>query len=234
MLDFLGIGAQKCGTTWLYEHLRKHPDIAFPAGKEIHFWDQHYSRGVGWYRSLFEGLANEGQKCGEITPAYATISRDLIRECHKDFPDLRLIYVIRNPIERAWSSAKMALARAEMEIQEASDQWFMDHFLSRGSLLRGDYESCLRNWLRFYPRDRILVSIYDDLATKPEMFLRKCLQHICADEELYPWPDSLHRNVFASDPAPLPEGLRCSLREIYTPKIASLGLFLGIDLSSWI
>lgn len=42
MLDFLGIGAQKAGTTWLYEKLRLHPDIAFPAGKEVHFWDQKY------------------------------------------------------------------------------------------------------------------------------------------------------------------------------------------------
>jgi hypothetical protein len=63
-----------------------------------------------------------------------------MRQVHARFPDARLIYLIRNPIERAWSSALMALRGAEFAFDEASDAWFIDHFHSRGSLSRGNDE----------------------------------------------------------------------------------------------
>ena len=49
MVDFLGIGAQKAGTTWIFENLQRHPDVQFPGGKEIHFWDAQRHRGVQWW-----------------------------------------------------------------------------------------------------------------------------------------------------------------------------------------
>lgn len=233
MLDFVGIGAQKAGTTWLYEMLRLHPDIAFPAGKEVHFWDHHYGRGNAWYRSLFERSESGNRKTGEITPAYAILPEERIRECREHFPDVKLIYLIRNPIERAWSSAKMALKRAEMEIHEASDQWFIDHFRSRGSMLRGDYELCLRNWLGSYPANQMLVCLHDELRTGPEKLLRRCLQHVGVSPDDYDWSNDLTRKVFPTDESPLPESLRDELHRIYLQQIASLASSLKLDLSGW-
>ena len=132
MLNFIGIGAQKCGTTWLYDKLSQHPDVSFPAGKEVHFWDMQHSQGVQWYRALFD--VADDRLHGDITPAYGILPQSLIAEVFCELPDVRLIYLIRNPIERAWSSAKMAVMRAEMRVDEASDQWFIDHFRSAGSL----------------------------------------------------------------------------------------------------
>jgi hypothetical protein len=233
MLDFLGIGAQKAGTTWLYEMLRLHPDIAFPAGKEIHFWDQRHSRGVGWYKSLFRPSDSRSWKTGEITPAYAILPENRIRECREHFPDLKLVYLIRNPIERAWSSAKMALQRAEMEIHEASDQWFIDHFRSQGSMLRGDYENCLRNWYAAYPEDQLLVCSFDELRQDPASLLSRCFQHVGVSEDNYPWPSDLETRVFSTAEHPLPQQLRAELHNIYHDKIVSLANFLGKDLSHW-
>jgi len=110
--------------------------------------NQRHGRSVEWYKQLF---ANEACINGDITPclwnsAYRSDSRNLDL-----MPHLRLIYLIRNPIERAWSSARMALGRAEMQQEEASDQWFIDHFKSKGSLARGDYETCIRQWRNVYP-----------------------------------------------------------------------------------
>ena len=127
MLDFLGIGAQKAATTWIYQQLSRHPQISFPAGKEVHFWDQHRCNGAGWWLGLFAD-DRQGQKQGEITPAYATLDPATIREIAALLPDLRVFYSLRNPIARAWSSALMALERAEMTIDEASHVWFIDHF----------------------------------------------------------------------------------------------------------
>lgn len=233
MLVFLGIGAQKAGTTWLYEMLRLHPDIAFPAGKEVHFWDQRHSRGVEWYKSLFRPTDSSSRKMGEITPAYATLPEHRIRECREHYPDLRLIYLIRNPIERAWSSAKMALKRAEMEIHEASDQWFIDHFRSQGSMLRGDYESCLRNWYGVYPDNQLIVCLFDELQKDPATLLRRCFNHVGVSEDNYPWPTDLATKMFPTAEHHLPQQLRTELHGLYMDKIASLATFLRSDLSKW-
>lgn len=184
MLDFIGIGAQKAGTTWLYENLRKHPGIRFPTGKELHFWDAHYANGIEWYKSLFPNTGAE-IKNGEITPAYAILPQEKIKEVHENFPDVQLIYILRDPIERAWSAALMALERAEMQIAEASDQWFIDHFNSQGSLQRGDYESCIANWLKFYPRHQLLIMDFRKIKINPLAFLKQCAAHIGVTESFF-------------------------------------------------
>jgi hypothetical protein len=136
MIDFLGIGAQKAGTTWIYQHLSRHPDIRFPAGKEVHFWDCCRANGVEWWTGLFAD-GHPRRKQGEITPAYATLDEATIREIAALLPSLRVFYSLRNPMARAWSSALMVLERAEMTIDDASHPWFLDHFKSAGSRRRG-------------------------------------------------------------------------------------------------
>lgn len=183
--------------------------------------------------SLFAGPEWQAKVCGEITPAYAIIQQSLIRECHEKHPHLKLIYLLRNPIDRAWSSAKMALARAEMQIGEASDQWFIDHFMSRGSLMRGDYEQCLRNWLSLYPPDQLLVCFYEELIGEPDMLLRRCFRHLDVDEGKYDWTADLASKIFPTPEHPMPERLRSELKRIYLPRIASLEVFLKRPLCGW-
>src|SRR5271155_4863005 len=98
----MGIGAQKAGTTWLYETLKRHPEIGFPAGKEVHFWN---ARGVQTIESYISQFADDSVYNGEITPAYAIVPPPVIREVYEVIPHVRLMYFIRNPKTRAWSSA---------------------------------------------------------------------------------------------------------------------------------
>ena len=231
--DFLGIGAQKCGSTWLYQHLRGHPGIFFPPNKEIHYWDRNRSRGRDWYERHFSE-AKEGQRKGEITPAYAILPRETIVEVQSAYPDLRLIYIIRNPVERAWSAACMMLPRAEMTLDEASDSWFIDHFRSGGSTQRSDYEACLRNWFASYPPERILLILYDDLVTNPAAILHQCYAHIgvsaCAHQVT---EQELRQKVFEGPGYPLRPSLRRYLTDMYAPKIDALEKFIGRDLGAW-
>lgn len=227
MIDFLGIGAQKAGTTWLHEMLSLHPRIALPAIKEIHFWDVHYARGIPWYESHF---ADEpGILHGEITPAYAILPTARIRECHEHFPWLKLIFIYRDPVERAWSSAKMALRRAEMTIHEASDQWFLDHFKSAGSLARGNYETCIKNWLSVYPRERLLVLRFEDIRDRPAAALSVCCRHLGL-ENIYGKPEFLARAklpVHAGDEFPLRPALRSFLENLYGSRTESFENYLA-------
>jgi hypothetical protein len=234
MLDFLGIGAQKAGTTWLYEALAVHPEIRFPAGKEVHFWDAKRERGVDWYRSQFAG-APPGTKRGEITPAYAILDAQVVREVRQLSSAVRILYLIRNPIERAWSSALMALGKAEMTPAEASDQWFLDHFHSRGSLARGDYEACLRTWHAEFPREQLLVLRHEMLATDPLALIELCCTHIGVDPSFYlqTRPAILHKRVRAGSGEPIRASLLSVLQGLYASKIDSLGRYLSLDLAAW-
>jgi len=234
MLDFLGIGAQKAGTSWLHANLIKHPHLCLPDVKELHFWDSRRHLGIDWYKGLFEAVP-PGSRGGEITPAYAILDAATIDEIRRHFPDLRLLYCIRNPIERAWSSALMALWKAEMRPEEASDQWFLDHFRSAGSLRRGDYEACLRAWLRAFPAERLLLVRFEDIQANPSGVLTHCAHHLGVDPapfQLLPAAE-LARPVNANRPVPLRPSLRPALEEIYLPKIEALERFLGLDLSHW-
>jgi hypothetical protein len=235
MLNFLGIGAQKAGTTWLYEMLRHHKSILFPAGKEVHFWDANLDKGIAWYDSLFAG-EETGKVKGEITPAYAILPPNIISDIYHHYPHLHLIYIIRNPIERAWSSALMALERAEMMIEEASDQWFMDHFMSRGSLLRGDYEDCIRRWRNVFPLEQLLILRYENIANNPNSLLSKCFSHINIDTNVaeYISYEKMKEQIFAGPSYPIRSILIKFLSEIYKPKILSLSEYLKTDFSEWL
>lgn len=233
MLGFLGIGAQKAGTSWLYQNLSRHPQINFPAGKEVHFWDQHYTRSVAWYLSLFEGEA--GKMKGEITPAYAILDKRRIEEIFELNHKLKLIYIIRNPIERAWSSALMALARAEMHIDEASDQWFVEHFTSRGSLARGDYKTCITRWCDVFPADQLLILRHESISSSPRSLLKECCGHLGIDGSVYDSVEesSLRQVVFESSRHPIRASLLPVLIGIYEEKILSLSRYLNEDFSGW-
>ncbi|MFM1873438.1 MAG: hypothetical protein RL398_2860 [Planctomycetota bacterium] len=238
MLDFLGIGAQKAGTTWLCERLSTHPQIRFPGGKEMHFWnhvgDPGRSRGLKWYRGVF--AANPpGVRQGEITPAYAILPPATIAEIRRNYPELRLLYVIRNPIERAWSAALMWLDKMEMRIEEASDAWFLDQFRSQASLRRGDYARCLQAWAAEFPAERILVIRYEELAAAPRDTLLGVCAHLEVDAGPFAAadPTELGARVFAGTGHALPERLREELRRLYAEPIERLRELLGDDLAAW-
>src|SRR6266496_3781329 len=225
MLDFLGIGAQKAATTWLWQNLERHPAIAFPAGKEVHFWDEHPERGTDWWLGLFAD-ANPGCKQGEITPAYALLDETTIRGIKAVAPELLLFYSIRNPIARAWSAALMAVERAEMMIDEASDLFFIDHFKSAGSRRRGDYLGCLRRWRAVFQSDQLQVIVYDDIVSEPTAVLMRLAEHIGVDPGFF-GQGEVSAAVFVGPGADLRPRLLDFLRSLYQRQIDALGTELG-------
>ena len=233
MLTFLGIGAQKAGTTWLYQHLKTHPAIGFPDRKELHFWNRTDERDLDWYCRQFQSTT---LREGEITPAYAFLPADRVAEIKVRFPDLRLIYLIRNPIDRAWSSAEMARRRAEMEPDEASFAWYRDHFRSRGSLARGCYRQAIETWRGCFSTSALLIETFDGLVDHPRALLRRCAAHIGADPGHFDTiPEAvLQTRVHSGDGVPMPDLLRAELRALYAGSIHDLSACLNIDLGRWL
>jgi len=125
--DFVVAGFPRCGTSSLWHYLRQHRDVFMPEKKELHFFDQHFDKGVkAWYSHAFD-QAKEDQLVGEATPNYATLPHALER-MNAWLPDARVILLIRNPVDRAYSA------------------WWMHH--SRGSEPHAFLETVQKNLKR--------------------------------------------------------------------------------------
>jgi len=215
--DFLGIGAQKAGTTWLYENLKQHPDLYFPPMKEVHFWDLFYDKGLDWYKDLFPA---NGDVRGEITPAYAILPIDKIKEIYVMNPDLRLIYLVRNPRDRAWSAAKMMMNRQGLVFEKTPDEWFIKQFQSQDSRMRGDYESCLTNWKSVFPNEQILVLDYSKITKNPVDLMVKICAHISIPANFFKKRSAqLTEKIFSGSGEEIRPSLKKILAEIYPDEV---------------
>lgn len=212
MLTFYCIGAQKSGTSWLHLQLMNHPDIKIPMEKELHFWDRDYDHGIDYYKSLF---SPEPTIQGDMTPAYAILPPDKIKECYRHFPDLRLIFIVREPIARAWSSAMMYLQWASISPPEVSDQFFLDFCRAKNTVARGMYKACRDNWLMHYDPKQLLILHFDDIAQAPNAFLERCFRHLGVRASSMPAANLLKRKVNESPHAPIPPRVLAALQDIY-------------------
>lgn len=241
--DYPCIGSQKSGTTWLYEMLRLHPDIGFPRRKETHYWDRKKRSSTREYSRLFP----QDRISGDITPAYAILPSATIERVHQHNPDARIVYIVRNPIERAWSHALMVVQRLQSmaegvglgaRLQAAnSPAWLFRYlFRTKESLQRGDHAVILQNWWSVFPRQQILVLFYEDLLADPRATLQQCARHIGVNAGFYDEipEEMLRRRVFESAKVPLPAGLRAFLRKLYQDRILALQRLLDVDLHHWL
>jgi len=251
MVDFLGIGVPRAGTTWLYHHLVRHPQIAFPGGKEVHFWDR---ADLGEAASWLAGLeppkrstpAGQPIRCGEITPTYARLPAERIAAIRALCPDLRLFVSFRNPLERAYSAAMADLARSGRPVADVPDQWFVDHFRSEVSRADGDYVSILDRWGAAFSADQFFHFISDEIEACPVGMLEALADHLQVDPSnfgpLSP-TDLAERIVPPSadgaaagqmlDLVPRPS-LVPLLQEIYATPVEQFSRRLGRDLKRWV
>ena len=175
--DFLGIGAQKAGTTWLYENLRRHPELFLPEEKEIHYFDRSFHRPLHEYAARFEPGA--GRLCGEITPGYSILEPSRIRFVRRLRPGLRLLLLLRDPIERAWSQALMNLVQHPgRRFEEVPEEEFVHHFRSPRSVARGDYAAILGRWSREFPSEQLFVGFFEDVAERPQELLERIFRFL--------------------------------------------------------
>lgn len=172
-IDYLIIGAQKSGTTSLYEYINAHL-MALPARKkEVHYFDKHAEEGPKWYHERFN-WKEEGLR-GEATPYYLFDEKcpNLVHQYSKD---IRLITILRDPIERAFSHYRMNVGRGDedlsfMEALEAEEQRLQDSSQQINRLYsykkRGLYLEQLNRWTGLFHKEQMLVLKYEDFFENP-------------------------------------------------------------------
>lgn len=152
--DFFIIGAQRCGTTSLRIYLSLHPDVYMPPG-ETGFFSYQYSKGLGWYLSLFHDKLAIGEKSADYLSSPHAPGR-----ISKHVPDARFIVLLRNPVDRAWSHYQWAVGMGKEQkhfMHALQSQVAAKDGQHSGYLQRGHYASQLKRWFTFFPRDRFLI-----------------------------------------------------------------------------
>jgi hypothetical protein len=160
-------GAMRSGTTALNSYLREHPDVAVSSRKEVHFFDSFYDRGVEWYREQFPG-SEAAHAVGEATPNYmfSTTALDRIRET---LPDVKLVVMLRNPIDRAYSHYWHDRARGKThgDFAENVKQELEDPDQQLNYIARGRYRTQIEEILRRFPASALHVEIFEDMVDRP-------------------------------------------------------------------
>jgi hypothetical protein len=235
-VDFIGIGGQRCGTTWLFANLRRHPGIRFPAGKEVHYWDSQEVDGPKPWLDLF-GEAPAGVKQGEITPSYAILPDNVVAEVAAAVPEARLFLSIRNPLERSWSAALLFLARCQMDPAEASDAWFLDVVGSWRCRAKSTFSPTIDTWRLAFGEDRLHLIVHDDISTDPSSVMRDLATHIGVDPSFYDKNERAlrqTRGIVTRERRSASPAVIDALANMHAGEIAKLAALLGRDLSHWL
>lgn len=166
--DFLVVGAQRAGTTWLDRRLRSHPELYLPERrKEVHFFDWYFERGIAWYEDFFppEQEAERFGAVGEVTPAYL-FEPEVPGRIHSVVPDCRIVAVLRDPVDRAYSQYGLAVR------DQAEDRSFEAYFRANPEVFdRGMYSVQLERYLELFPRSRVFVGLFEEMVGAPAAFL---------------------------------------------------------------
>lgn len=204
VLDFIVIGGEKCGTTSLYEYLRKHPQLYLPPGKGgVGYFSNDKKYAQGWTEFLSRNLpgADPSLVWGTISPMYMFGGADLQkvpRRIQEQLPDVRLIAILRDPVQRArshhrmatyegWGEARSFATAVEDLLQpEALTDARLHPSERTGYIAFGEYGRVLKGFLEVFERDQLLVVYTSDLESNPQSVVRRIFEFLGVDRDFVP------------------------------------------------
>lgn len=197
--NFLVIGAMKAGTTSLYHYLRAHPQVFMPAVKELDFFAHAPERagGVEWYRRQFAPAGDDAVAIGEASTLYSKHPRfpGVPERIAAHIPDAKLVYVVRDPIERIRSHYQHRVANgaelAPFERAVFEDPIYLD--VSRYAMQIDRYLGC-------FGRDQLLVVTSEDLRDRRHSVVRDVYRFLGADPDFV--PPHLDREFYRTERRP--------------------------------
>ena len=260
--DFLCIGAHKAGSTWLYQQLDSHPDFWMPPVKELHYLNQlsRVQRAAGPrcrderdrrflerlqslsaepgidlenYGRLFEPKAS--LLSGDISPNYSTLGNKVIRQVVGYFPNLKVMFLARDPVERVWSHLSMEVYYRQIEPFDVTNIDEVNrNLLRRGMLLRSYPSAVVARWKRYVHPAQFRVYFFDDLQSNPAELRRSILCFLGAD------PDKPGSRLTADynswtkmEKLPLTDKVRSHLAKFFKKELKSCAARLGGPAREW-
>lgn len=241
--EFLCIGAQKAGTTTLHHLLEQHPQVHLPQPKELHYFSLHFSCGPQWYAAQFHGASSE-QHCGEITPYYL-FHPQAPQRIQALLPNVRLIVLLRDPVERCLSQyfhakrlgfeplpveqalaiepQRLAGAEAVLQADDGRHQSHQEH----SYVSRSRYEVQLERFEQCFATQQLLVVDSRRLFSGCELFWREIQMFLGLDP--VPLPALPCSNTGRGEAAGVDPRLRQQLHEQLLPTYVAMQARYGLQ-----
>ena len=196
--NFIVIGAMRAGTTALFEYLRAHPQVYVPDLKELNFFWERWQRGIGWYESQFAAAKDE-KAIGELSPEYTIYPsrRGVAERIAKLLPDVRLVYLMRDPIARMRSNYIWRLA-AGSEHRSMKEAFLKDPTYTWMS----SYALQIHEYLRYFDRSRLLLVLSEDLRDRRSETLEEVYGFLGVDPVTPPNLDREYNEPRPNKPRP--------------------------------
>jgi hypothetical protein len=253
--EYLIIGAQKAGTTSLFKYLTNHPNVAMVNPKEIHYYTINFSKGELWYRMhfptaayrwIYKQLKGQHLLSGESTPYYL-FHPHVPKRAAKDIPNAKLIILLRNPVDRAYSHYKHTVRnhpeRETLSFPDAIEQEdertkaYVERLRTDetdpGDLLghinykaRGHYAEQIARWLEYFERSQMLVLSSEKFLQNTHGEYLRVLNFLDLPEQV---PDNLPKHHEGGYADSMDTKTRAYLKEYFKPYNQELYAMLGID-----
>ncbi len=226
--NFIIIGQPKCGTSSLYSYLTQHPQILPAIEKEIRFWSfkPNFEKGLDWYLAHFPAIASEqGLITGEATPGYLD-SQPAADSLLQEFPHMKLIVVLRNPIDRALSHYYMCTrqSRDKRSLEKAilsgvevrhkkSYLNLFNNFKTSSYLKRSQYIESLSRWMKLFPKQQFLIIKSEDFFAEPGTTVNQVFQFLGVE----PYQLQAYANKTKNSYPPISQSMRQTLNDYFRP-----------------
>jgi Sulfotransferase family len=256
------VGAQKAGTSWLYDQLKLHPDFWMPPIKELHYLDalsrvkrRHSPHcrderdqlflqritelsalpyiDLERYARLFE--AKSSLLSGDITPAYSMLNDELIGRITTCFPNTKVIFLARDPVQRAWSQLSMGVRLGNIKPFDETDVDEVIHnLLTPGVLLRSYPSKIVARWRRYVRPHLFRVFFFDDLEKNAAGLRRVILGFLGGDPDKPSRCLSPDHNGHAGSEKPrLTDSVRSALAQFFKDELKACAAELGGPARNW-
>jgi hypothetical protein len=234
----------RCGSTWLYEVLKRHPDVRVSDLKEVDFFFLHRMRhhDLDWYEALFEPEDGGELKPvrGEISPRYARLKAWQVNRIAKLLPNLRIILTLRHPIERVWSQTLYDFGRlAGRDIRRVGSIEFLRQLERARSRLSSDYYRTIKIWTKAFGREALHIDFFDRLRDDPKSYINGVLKHIGASTHWTLPAELMQKRVWATNTLvkqqrDIPELVQWYIADQLLETTERLNKFLEGRVASWV
>ena len=272
-INFIGIGAQKSGTSWLFRQFSKSNQIDLPPIKELHYFDRSKeypspnflsqtklsSRLInikwtaqalskikknkenrGWYNKWFFSnftddwylsLFSEFENCkGEITPAYAILKEEDVAKMSKLLGrDTKIIFMLRHPVDRAWSSYKFMNKITEYSTDDFENA--KAYMQSDYQVLRSQYLKTIQLYKSYF--NSIFIGFFDAVVEQPDELLWEIFKYLELNTSEVKKFKNLKKKVNTSKRISIPAEIKDMLEEMYTDEIHQLSSLYGGYFNKW-
>ncbi|QLE44444.1 sulfotransferase family protein [Nostoc sp. C052] len=239
-VSFLIIGMGKAGTSSLYYYLCQHPQFLPATDKELHFFNKNFDLGLDWYLAHFPPLPAEGGfLTGEATPWYLG-SYEVEKKVFQLFPQIKLIAILRNPVDRAISQYYMSLKfmkeHRSLEVAMTSEVEILKDIADptqviekywqteKGYLWFGLYVYFLEKWMTVFPREQFLILRSEDLYNQTDKTMKQIYNFL----EITDYSLSEYPKVNSGSYSKTNNELRKKLSDFFKPHNQKLEDFLGM------